>query len=136
MVKYCIVPSCKRNDGERSDQLHFHRLPFTKPLQLKKWIATMNLKNNNISKYSRICSDHFAADCYMRDLKSELLGKKPRTILKEDAVPSIFNVIQNSDVPNAPLSSISVSSSNTTRSKEHGQENINQSSKCVSLPTV
>ena len=41
--------------------------------------------------FSRFCAEHFTLDCYERDLKAELLGEKPKFILKPDAVPLLFS---------------------------------------------
>ena len=37
-----------------------------------------------------VCSEHFEPSCFKRDIQAELMGTKPRNILKDDAVPTIF----------------------------------------------
>ena len=37
-----------------------------------------------------VFSEHFQWSCFKRDLQAELMGTKPRNILKDDAVPTIF----------------------------------------------
>ena len=37
-----------------------------------------------------VCSEHFEPSCFKRNLQAELMGTKPRNILKDDAVPAIF----------------------------------------------
>ena len=37
-----------------------------------------------------MCSEYFKLSCYKRDLQAELMDTKPRNILKNDAVPTIF----------------------------------------------
>ncbi|KAJ8050228.1 hypothetical protein HOLleu_03345 [Holothuria leucospilota] len=43
------------------------------------------------SKDLVVCEDHFTEDCFKEDLKSKLMGTKPRKLLKDDAVPTIFS---------------------------------------------
>ena len=38
-----------------------------------------------------MCSEHFEADCFEKDLVLELTGKRSKRKLKPDAVPSIFD---------------------------------------------
>ena len=40
-----------------------------------------------------VCSEHFELLCFKHDLQAELIGTKPRNILKDDAVPTIFGVV-------------------------------------------
>ena len=105
MVKSCMAPGCSKNDRDKT--LYFHRLPLSKPNLLKNWLAKMKLKNPAISKNSRVCSSHFAPDCYKRDLQAELLGSTPKHILNKDAVPTIFNFANYNTVTDIPSSSSS-----------------------------
>lgn len=53
------------------------------PDLLKRWIANMNLKSNiKISKYSRLCSDHFE--------KQDLYIINKNIYLKPGSVPILF----------------------------------------------
>ena len=87
MTKYCSAPGCSKADKDKA--LHFHSLPWKNKNLLKLWLTKMKLKNPSFTKHSRICSEHFAPECYQRDLRSELLGLSRK--LKTDAVPTLFN---------------------------------------------
>ena len=54
----------------------------------KKWLHNLNRKS--IPETLFVCSEHFEPSCFKRDLQAELMGTKPRNILKDDAVPTIF----------------------------------------------
>ena len=85
-----MAPGCT-NSSRKNRNVHYHRLPLKDKFRLHSWINAMKLKSPPITVHSRICSDHFEPYCYARDLKAELLGTKPRIILKDDAVPSLFD---------------------------------------------
>ena len=75
---------------ELDENLSFHRVPSVKRAELReKWLR--NIKRQIVPETFFICSEHFEKSCFKRDLKSELLGLKPKNILNEDAVPSIFS---------------------------------------------
>jgi len=106
MVKGCIVPGCRNTEKDTRDKnIHFHRLPISKPHLLMEWMAMIKSRKPTISKYSRICSIHFSPDCFERDMRSELLGTKPIHRLKEHAVPTIFNCERETTISNAPSTS-------------------------------
>ena len=69
--------------------IHYHRFPSDESFQ-KQWLAKVSRADLVVTKNSRLCSEHFTADCYERDLKAELLGEKPKFNLKPDAIPSLF----------------------------------------------
>ena len=54
----------------------------------KKWLH--HLIRKFIPETLSVCSEHFEPSCFKRDLQAELIGKKPRNILKDDAVATIF----------------------------------------------
>ena len=85
--------------------IHFHGLPLNNTPLLKAWLTKMKLKNPCLSVHSKVCSNHFTSDCYLRDLQSELTNSKPRFMLKKDAVPTIFDFSeykQVTDIPTQP----------------------------------
>ncbi|XP_044015568.1 THAP domain-containing protein 1 [Aphidius gifuensis] len=82
MVVYCCVKNCK-NDWIPNSNLTFHRFPWSNPSLLNAWVNVMPLRNNNINKSSRICSDHFTENDYENN------GRIYRR-LKKNAVPQIF----------------------------------------------
>ena len=53
-----------------------------------------NLNRKFIPETLSVCSEHFEPSCFKRDLQAELMGTKPRNILKDDAVPTIFKHFQ------------------------------------------
>ena len=86
---YCAAVDCK-NDSRRTTGIHYHRFPSDESFR-KQWLAKVSRADLVVTKDSRLCSEHFTPDCYKRDLKAELLGEKPKFILKPDAVPSLFS---------------------------------------------
>ena len=62
---------------------------FSKKEEIKKkWLHNLNRKF--IPETLTVCSGHFERSYFKRDLQAELMGTKPRNILKDDAVPTIF----------------------------------------------
>ena len=49
-----------------------------------------NLNRIFIPEKLSVCSEHFEPSCFQRDLQAELMGTKPRNILKDNAVPTMF----------------------------------------------
>ena len=72
----------------RNKNISFHRLSATKEEIKNKWLHNLNRKF--IPETLSVCSKHFEPSCFKRDLQSELMGAKPKNILKNDAVPAIF----------------------------------------------
>ena len=113
MVKYCVAPGC--HNTQKSKDIHFHRLPIKRPKLLKRWLHNMKLKDPSINENSRICSAHFLSNCYLKDFKSELMGLKSSTRLKE-AVPTIFDFSRYDKVTDVPsLSAATSAAENTSR---------------------
>ena len=78
------------NDPRFTTGISYHCFP-SDPSIREQWLAKISRADLVISKHSRLCSEHFTPDCYERDLKAELLGSKPKPILKPDAFPSLFS---------------------------------------------
>ena len=89
IMVYCAAFDCN-NDSRYTTGVSYHCFPSDTALQ-QQWLAKISRADLVVSKNSRLCSEHFTPDCYERDLKAELLGAKPRAILKQDAVPSLFS---------------------------------------------
>ena len=53
-----------------------------------------NLNRKFIPETLTVCSGHFEGSYFKRDLQAELMGTKPRNLLKDDAVPTIFKKSQ------------------------------------------
>lgn len=67
----------------------FHRFPADKSL-CQVWKSLCRRGDDfNISN-ARICSKHFAPEDYRRDLKQELLQISTKSVLKSEAVPSLY----------------------------------------------
>ena len=89
---HCIVFGCNNRDRARCRGIRFFRLPLQNKPLLARWLAKLRLKDPPVSENSRLCSEHFEADCFERGpgLQAELLGGNARICLKPDAVPTIF----------------------------------------------
>lgn len=88
IVMFCMAPGCS-NEGYCKEGIHYHRLPLKDGVKLSKWLNAMKLKNPPVNRFSRICSDHFEQECFERDLRAELMGTKPKHLLKDSAVPTL-----------------------------------------------
>jgi len=80
MVRTCCVEGCKAPWRPDVD-LSFFSFPMRNGDLLKEWLQVVPT-NNRISKYSRICSNHFEESQY-----ECISGKR---FLKKNAVPTIF----------------------------------------------
>ncbi|XP_061603725.1 THAP domain-containing protein 1 isoform X2 [Phyllopteryx taeniolatus] len=74
----CIVLTPCKNCTRR------HRFPLARPDICDKWVAAMRRNNFKPTKYSNICSQHFAKDCFKRECNNR--------VLKDHAVPSLFDL--------------------------------------------
>lgn len=82
----CAVKGCK-NSGRvviKDPDVTYHCIPKATDMR-RKWLKACNRKECGV--FTRICSDHFDASDYERDLKAELLNLKPKKVLKPDAIP-------------------------------------------------
>lgn len=89
IMVYCAAFDCN-NHSRRTTGISYHCFP-SDPSIREQWLAKISRADLVISKHSRLCSEHFTPDCYERDLKAELLGSKPKAILKPDAIPLLFS---------------------------------------------
>lgn len=89
IMVYCAAFDCN-NDSRYTTGISYHCFP-SDPSIREQWLAKISRADLVISKHSRLCSVQFTPDCYERDLKAELLGSKPKAILKPDAIPSLFS---------------------------------------------
>ena len=88
---YCCAVGCS-NDSRfvsKGQGISFHCFP-TEDSLLKEWLAKISRVGLEVTKGTRLCSDHFEPDCFERDLRAELLGSKGKRALKPDAVATIF----------------------------------------------
>ena len=86
----CRAPNCKnrlidKDNGNRS----YHKIPGEDhDILRKKWLH--NIGRKIIPKNLWICSDHFELSCFKRDLQAEVMNTKPKKLLMEEAVPTLF----------------------------------------------
>uniref|UniRef100_A0A667WXU8 THAP domain-containing protein 1 n=1 Tax=Myripristis murdjan TaxID=586833 RepID=A0A667WXU8_9TELE len=57
MVIFCCAVQCANRQGCKPN-LAFYRIPFDADRR-RRWVAAINRKDWQPSKYSRICSEHF-----------------------------------------------------------------------------
>ena len=62
-----------------------------------------NLIPKILPKNIFVCSDHFEASCFKRDIRCELMNAKPKMLLEDDAVPTFFD---HAPTPRKRISSI------------------------------
>lgn len=87
---YCIVQGC-HNDSKYTKGVSYYRLMSQPPLTRSEWLEKLNMKKCvMVTNNSVVCSEHFEDYCFVRDLKSELLGCRPRRYLRKGSVPTIF----------------------------------------------
>ncbi|KAK3509254.1 hypothetical protein QTP70_027046 [Hemibagrus guttatus] len=82
MVQSCSAYGCK-NRYHKDKDISFHKFPLARPDLCGKWVTAMKRRNFKPTKYSNICSQHFTKDCFKRECNNR--------VLKENAVPSLFN---------------------------------------------
>ena len=92
----CCVPDCA-NDTRQKKGWSFFSFPTDQYLT-QKWLKKISRLGFVPTPGSRVCSEHFEAECFERDLLAELLpqpssstsDRRRRRRLKVDAVPTIF----------------------------------------------
>ncbi|XP_075229663.1 uncharacterized protein LOC142329169 isoform X21 [Lycorma delicatula] len=85
----CVVKNCFSSSKKKDRFYTFHVLPKNEEM-LKKWLKCVGRPDLVKLNHVRICSKHFTADSYERDLQFELIGEPRRKHLKKDAVPTLF----------------------------------------------
>ena len=88
---FCAAINCRHDSKSKVSTFKFPEDPKLR----KEWLIKMKRESFEPTKHSRICADHFTADCFQQNLAVRTsLGStfKPRRLnLKKDAVPTIFN---------------------------------------------
>ncbi|XP_058171742.1 uncharacterized protein LOC131286762 [Anopheles ziemanni] len=71
-------------------RITYHRLTMNVERR-DRWLEFCGFTKDSCASLNRkfICSDHFEAECFERDLRSELLDGVKRMVLKKDAIPTI-----------------------------------------------
>ncbi|XP_071095100.1 THAP domain-containing protein 3-like [Haliotis cracherodii] len=89
MVIYCVAYGCynceNRKKPKPGKRVSFHRLPFSDPDLLTRWIKAINRADLPLSNSTLLCSEHFEPSCLTRSLG----GTRRR--LRPGSVPSRFN---------------------------------------------
>lgn len=85
----CAVAGCTTYSRKtKGTGIIYHSFPKDPQLQ-KTWILKCRRKDHFSVSTSTVCSQHFTANDYVRDLRAELLNLPPRKVLKPDVVPSV-----------------------------------------------
>lgn len=63
--------------------LYHHRFPLNDPELLKAWMEKLPCRDWKLSRWSKLCSLHFADDC--------LYQLNNRTYLRQGSVPTVFS---------------------------------------------
>ena len=117
---HCIAPGCTQF-YYKSPGKHFHRLPVNKPQLLRQWLQRLKRQDPPESKYARVCSDHFLdTDYKTKGIITNDGGFcfEKTNILKENAVPTVFDFSMYEKSTDAPTTaSKATSASSTARRK-------------------
>uniref|UniRef100_A0A182RUJ6 THAP-type domain-containing protein n=1 Tax=Anopheles funestus TaxID=62324 RepID=A0A182RUJ6_ANOFN len=72
------------------ERITYHKFPAN-PQRFDQWLEFCDLSKEGMPAlaYKFICSNHFAPECFERDLRAELLYGTKRMALKKNAVPTI-----------------------------------------------
>ncbi|XP_003244651.1 uncharacterized protein LOC100569807 [Acyrthosiphon pisum] len=86
MVLMCSVPLCK-SVSSKQHNVKLHKFAASEELK-RKWLDSIKLyyPNFKISKFSLVCSKHFAEIDFIKTTRSKSFS------LRKDAVPSLFDV--------------------------------------------
>ena len=89
---YCAAFGCS-NNSSKGTKVSFFKFPRDKKIK-DIWVQKVKRKGWTLSKYSRLCSDHFEDNCYIQSPKfmtSLGLDSMPAKLyLKGDAIPTTF----------------------------------------------
>ena len=96
MVNKCCVPLCKSGykENETKKKIHFSKFPKKETLK-QEWLKRISRDDFPPTIYSRACSLHFTENDIRHDSKDprSRTSKMKRTILNDDAIPTIFQII-------------------------------------------
>ena len=112
MVSSCTVFGCKNRWSKEKPNVKFHSYPKD-PERRRRWIHAVRRVNFDPSDKVKICSEHFLRSDYKQ--REDLLI----TLLKDDAIPSVFPVPSE-----LPTSMLPLRVHKQTRDKKH--QNIGQ----------
>ncbi|KAJ8048791.1 THAP domain-containing protein 1 [Holothuria leucospilota] len=94
-MPHCAAFGCINNTSRVRKSFFRIPNPATKPELCRRWLNGLSLERISFdtfvhSKDHVVCEDHFTADCFVEDIKAKLMGKPPRKMLRDDAVPTLF----------------------------------------------
>ena len=99
MPHWCIAYGCT-NSSDMEVKKSWHRLPLENKELLSKWLAKIRQTNTPVNEHSRICGDHFEAECFTKKPGSS------RVNLKQGSVPTKFCFVQEKE-PRKPPKTVS-----------------------------
>ncbi|XP_063241467.1 uncharacterized protein LOC134541744 isoform X2 [Bacillus rossius redtenbacheri] len=87
----CAVATCRNSHRKtKGRRVRYHRFPAEAGVR-RRWVEACGRLNGATAAFNtataRVCSLHFSAASYERDVEHELLGLPPRSRLKRGAVP-------------------------------------------------
>ncbi|XP_078367675.1 uncharacterized protein LOC144651608 [Oculina patagonica] len=95
MPHWCIAYGCT-NSSDMEDKKSWHRLSLENKELLSKWIAKIRRTNTPVNEHSRICGDHFEAECFTKKPGSS------RVNLKTGSIPTKFCFVQEKEPRKPP----------------------------------
>ena len=87
MPQWCIAYGCT-NSSDMKVKKSWHRLPLENKELLSKWLAKIRRTNTPVNEHSRLCGDHFEADCFKK------IPGSSRVNLKPGSIPTKFCFVQ------------------------------------------
>ncbi len=120
-----MVMGCTNRDvpENRRAGMKFHKLP-TKPVRCQAWLTAIGRpdwasKSGKVpASYHRVCSQHFLESDYKPREISQEEGPSTRAVLRNDAVPSVFEFehvskasvkLKGGSVDNLPVTTVKAS---------------------------
>ena len=101
MPQWCIAYVCT-NSSDMEIKKSRNRLPLENIELLSKWLAKIRRTNTPVNEHSRLCGDHFEADCFKRIPGSSCVNLKPGSI------PTKFCFVQEKTLRKLPAERKSV----------------------------
>ncbi|KAF4519759.1 hypothetical protein B566_EDAN010353 [Ephemera danica] len=90
----CAVATCRNSHRKtKGRRVRYHRFPAEESVR-ERWVAVCGRSTIFNTTTARVCSLHFSAPSYERDVEHELLGLPPRSRLRRGAVPDLFVPIE------------------------------------------
>ena len=93
IMVYCVAFGCNASSA-KGGGIHLFSSPD--PILLKKWLTKTKRTDFKPTKYSQLCSAHFAKSCFTRDpdIMAALGYPGARISLESSAVPTVFQAVE------------------------------------------